>query len=171
MFPIEISKTNDKYFLLSKCTLPTHPTTCRQELIHKFSKAINKPTCYRDPSQTCVVLWREIQVQEITIWGGVCCVVQVHDAIAWKGHPRIAGCLAWKTEWIINRSVLLKLREPLWQDGKGTIQRVGIRRCSRMQESRAWTFGGCSVWRGVLERCGRKGRLVLDWQFLFNQVC
>lgn len=72
-------------------------------------------------------------------------MVQVHDAIAWKGHPRITGCLAWKTERIINRSVLLKLREPLWQDRKGTTERVGVCRRSRVQKSRAWAFGGCSV--------------------------
>lgn len=89
-------------------------------------------------------------------------MVQVHDAIAWEGHPRIASCLAWKTEGVVNCSMLLKLWKPLWHDWKGATERVGICGCSRMQESRTWPFGSCSVWGRVLKRCGRKGRLVLD---------
>lgn len=64
-------------------------------------------------------------------------MVQVHDVIAWESHPRIASRLAWKTEGVVNCSVLLKLWEPLWQDWKGATERVGIWGYSRMQESGA----------------------------------
>lgn len=166
--------TVKRYHSTTRSRLFPFPVLAQRSWKHELSHihcCPDSPTWYRDPSQTCAVLWWETQVQEITIWGGICCVVQVHDAIAWKGHPRIASCLAWKTEGVVNCSMLLKLWEPLWHDWKGATERVGICGCSRMQESRARPFGSCSVWGRVLKRCGREGRLVLDWQFLLNQVC
>lgn len=94
-------------------------------------------------------------------------MVQVHDAIARKRHPRIAGSLAWKAERVVTRPVL-KLWEPLWQNRKRAAEGVGG--CSGMQVAGARAFGSC-VRRGVLKRCGREGGLVLDRQFLLNQVC
>ena len=40
----------------------TTPNNLKARLSHKFSKAIHEPPCYRDLSQTYVVLWQEIQV-------------------------------------------------------------------------------------------------------------
>ena len=47
---------------LKRLSTHTPPNNLKARLIQTFSKAIHGLPCYRDPSQTYVVLWQEIQV-------------------------------------------------------------------------------------------------------------
>ena len=55
---------SNNYLLLFNSPLPLQREA---RVSQESSKALSDPTCYWDTSQTCVVLWWEIQVQGIAM--------------------------------------------------------------------------------------------------------